>query len=66
MPLLREGRRVMFCARCDKPLREADAAPVDVHRPTGAGSTVYIHRGGCQAPPHQTSPVSRPEPIREG
>lgn len=54
----------MFCARCDEPLREGQAQPVDVERPTGAGCTVYIHRGGCQAPPRQTAPASRPEPIR--
>lgn len=54
----------MFCARCDELLREDEAQSVDVPRPTGAGSTVYIHRHVCQAPPHQTAPVSRPEPIR--
>ena len=57
----------MFCARCGHPLKEADAEPVDVDRPTGAGITLHVHRVLCTAPPHQTSPVSRAgEPVREG
>lgn len=56
----------MFCARCDKPLKEDQAERVDVDRPTGAGLTVYVHPYLCRKAQTQTSPASRPEPIREG
>ena len=66
MPLLQEGRLLMLCARCDKPIRDGTAEPVDVDRPTGAGQTLYVHAYLCRKPQTQTSPASRPEPIREG
>ena len=56
----------MFCARCDKPVKDEDAVPVDVERPTGAGQTLYVHPYLCKKPPTQTSPASRERLIREG
>jgi hypothetical protein len=56
----------MLCARCGRPLKEDQALPVDLARPTGAGQTLYVHLDLCREPKTQTSPVSRPEPIREG
>jgi hypothetical protein len=54
----------MFCARCDKPLKDRDAAPVDVARPTGAGLTLYVHRYLCRKPVSQTAPESRRRLVR--
>jgi hypothetical protein len=56
----------MFCARCDKPIKDGGAQAVDVDRPTGAGQTVYVHPYLCRKPKSQTSPASRPKPVREG
>ena len=55
----------MFCARCGKPLKEKDAEAVGVDRPTGPGITLYVHRTFCEPDP-LTTPVSWPEPTREG
>lgn len=55
-----------ICARCDKRLMEDKAQVVDVERPTGAGQTLYVHPYLCRKPKTQTSPASRPKPIREG
>lgn len=60
MPVLRDGWQLMFCARCGKPLKDEDATPVDVARPTGAGLTLYVHRYLCRKPVSQTAP----EPYR--
>lgn len=57
----------MFCSRCDKPIRPGQKYDtVDKFSPSAGGATLYLHKGGCTKAPFQTSPVSRPEPIREG
>lgn len=56
----------MICARCDRLIPAGQAKAVDVVRPTGPGGTLYVHDYLCERPLPQTSPVSRPEPTREG
>lgn len=56
----------MICQRCSTPLTDETALPIDTDRPTGAGFTTYVCKELCTPAPTQTSPVSRPEPIREG
>lgn len=56
----------MICQRCNKPLTDETALPVDNERPTGAGFTVYVCKELCTSAPTQTSPVSRRRLIREG
>ena len=48
-----------FCQRCNKPLTDEDAQPIDNMRPTGAGSTVYICKVPCRPVPTQTAPARR-------
>ncbi|WP_329336027.1 hypothetical protein OG252_12935 [Streptomyces sp. NBC_01352] len=55
-----------FCQRCDQPRNDEDVDTIDNLGPTGAGSVVHICKTRCTPVPTQTSPVSRPEPIREG
>jgi hypothetical protein len=55
----------MFCARCDQPLKDSEAEPLFIARPTGPELAVYVHRTLCRPDP-STSPVSWPTPIREG
>ncbi|MDH6628757.1 hypothetical protein M2271_006590 [Streptomyces sp. LBL] len=45
-----------ICARCDLRILPGDEKPVDNAAPTGAGTTVYIHKHLCRKTPTQTSP----------
>lgn len=46
----------MICARCDKPMKDEDAEPVDYDSPSGPGTTLHVHRQGCKRTPQQTTP----------
>lgn len=55
----------MMCARCDQPIRDGeDWEPYDNMSPTGAGSTVFLHKKLCKRPPTQTAPASKTRLIR--
>ena len=50
----------MMCDRCHTPITEDEAyETIDIPRPTGAGTTVYLHRPLCQKAPHQSAPAAR-------
>lgn len=40
----------MMCARCDKPMKAAEARPYDIPGGSGAGGTVYVHKVLCAQP----------------
>lgn len=55
----------MICARCDKPIPDGQAVPVDMPRPTGAGVTLHVHKRLCKKVLTQTAPASSRRLIRE-
>ena len=55
-----------ICARCDKPMSDANAESLDKTSDSGPGMTLYVHHYLCKKPKTQTSPASRERLIREG
>ncbi|MEQ4610705.1 hypothetical protein ABMX48_31830 [Streptomyces cavourensis] len=56
------GGPPMMCDRCDRPIAPGQAERIPMPSASGAGTTVILHRGGCQvAPAH---PVSYPQERR--
>ncbi|HET9380405.1 MAG TPA: hypothetical protein VFP69_06210 [Streptomyces sp.] len=51
----------MLCDRCGRPARAEDCAPVTLPGASGAGAVIRIHKDGCRALPHQSSPAPHPE-----
>lgn len=49
----------MMCHRCLKLMRDDDGEAVSISAPSGAGTTVYVHRRPCTAAPQQTGPERR-------
>jgi hypothetical protein len=51
----------VYCARCNKPIKDDEAKKTDHAAPTGAGTTIYVCRdyGQCKPVPTQTAPVSK-------
>lgn len=52
----------MICARCDKPVRAAEAEAIDYVSPSAGGQTVYVHAVLCKRVPMQTAPVRARRP----
>ncbi|MDQ1018349.1 hypothetical protein QFZ43_004898 [Streptomyces afghaniensis] len=50
---------VTYCARCDKPLKDDDAEPINMAAPTGSGTTMYVCKTYCRSAPTQTAPYSK-------
>jgi hypothetical protein len=49
----------MICGRCDEPILPGEEVePYDISSPSGAGTTVYLHKVLCTPVPTQTAPVS--------
>jgi hypothetical protein len=48
-----------YCARCNKPLKDDDAEPINMAAPTGSGTTIYVCKTYCRSAPTQTAPYSR-------
>jgi hypothetical protein len=49
-----------YCARCNKPLKDDDAEPINVAAPTGSGTTIYVcNKTYCRSASTQTAPCSR-------
>jgi hypothetical protein len=48
----------VYCARCNKPLKDDEADPIDMAAPTGPGVKIFVCKTHCKPVPTQTSPVS--------
>lgn len=48
-----------FCARCNKPLKDSDAKPIDKLSTSSGGATIYVCKVLCKPAPTQTAPAGR-------
>lgn len=56
-----------ICASCNRLiLPSEEARPLDKFSTSAGGITVHVHVQWCGRALPETSPASRPEPIREG